>query len=124
MIADDGSGVSDLEQIGAYLAIKSQGIEETLRVIAAQAETPVAIDSVTTLAQIEADGAQLRRSYVVDSTSKFMSNEFRIKVTNGICAYGPFISLLREGATIREIYLEPHGALIGAVMVSRDICGF
>ena len=32
--------------------------------------------------------------------------------------------LLRANASIREVYARPDGSQIGAVMVSRDTCGF
>jgi len=103
--------------------IRSQGLEETLRLMAMDAQTPTSVDEVTTLTQIEADGAQLRRTYVVDLDLATISEEFRARITNGICAYGPFIPLLRAGATFREVYVKVDGTVIGSVMVIRDTCG-
>lgn len=112
------------QQASIAFMVKSQGIEEALRLMAADAQTPVVVDDVTTLARIDADGTQLRRTYVVDIEMAAISDEVRARSTNGICAYGPFISLLREGATIREVYVNANGSPIGAVMVSREVCGF
>jgi hypothetical protein len=111
------------QQAGIEFMIRSQGLEETLRLMAAESQTPITVNEVTTLAQIEADGSQLRRTYVVDLDLATISEEFRAESANGICAYGPFIPLLRAGATIREVYVEADGSPIGAVMVTREACG-
>ncbi len=109
--------------MGIEFMIRSEGLEATLRAMTADSQTPITVDEVTTLARIEADGTQLRRTYVVDLEAVSITDEFRAGIENGICAYGPFIPLLRAGATIREIYVKPDGAPIGAHMVTRDVCG-
>lgn len=112
-----------LQQMSIEFMIRSEGLEATLRAIAADLQTPIMIDEVTTLARIEAYGAQLRRTYAVDIKLFSITDEFRAAIDNRTCAYRPFIPLLRAGATIREVYVKPDGVPIGAHMVTRDGCG-
>lgn len=111
------------QQAGIESLIRSQGLEETLKQIAAAVETPTTIDSVTTLARIEAVGTQLRRTYIVDLDGMTITDDFRSSVRSTICAHDALISLLRAGATLREVYVEQGGRQIGSVMVTRHECG-
>ena len=111
------------QQAAIDFMVRSQGLEATLRAMAADSQTPIKVDQVTTIARIEADGAQLRRTYIVDLASWSTTDELRGNIEMGICAHGPFIPLLRVGATIREVYVKVDGTPIGAHMVTRDTCG-
>jgi hypothetical protein len=112
-----------LQKVGIAFLVRSQGLPKTLRQMADAARTPIKIDSVTTLNRIEAAGTELRRTYVVGSPAKALTDEFRTKATKGICAYGPFMPILRSGATIREVYVRADRSPIGEVLVTRRICG-
>ena len=57
--------------------IRTQGLEEALRLMAAEAPTPVAIDEVTTLSRIEATATQLQRTYVIELDDMTITEEFR-----------------------------------------------
>jgi hypothetical protein len=74
------------QQAGIEFMVRSEGLDKTLRLMAAGAQTPITIDKVTTLARIEADGTQLRRTYVVKLPEARMSDDFRAKSTNAMCA--------------------------------------
>lgn len=111
------------QQAGIEFLIRSHGLAEALRMMAAELNTPITIDEVTTLSRIEADGTQLRRTYVVSHPIETISDEFRAGIMNGICAHGPFHPLLRAGGTIREVYERPDKSVIGAVLVTRKACG-
>ena len=104
--------------------IRSNGLEDTLRLMAAETQTPITVDEVTTLARIEADWTQLRRTYIVDLEGMVMTEEFRSRILNGICAYLAFEPILRANGSIREVYVERDGHEVGAVMVTREECGF
>ena len=104
--------------------IRSNGLEDTLRLMAAETQTPITVDEVTTLARIEADWTQLRRTYIVDLEGMVMTEEFRSRILNGICAYPAFEPLLRANGSFREVYVERDGHEVGAVMVTREECGF
>ena len=111
------------QQAGIEFMVRSQGLEKTLRLMVADTQTPITIDNVTTLARIEADGTQLIRTYVISRPLKTISDELKASITNGICAHGPFIPLLRAGGTIREVYIKPDDSPIGVVLVTRNLCG-
>ena len=104
--------------------IRSNSLEKTLRALAAEAaaETPIAIDEVTTLVRIEAAGMQLRRTYIVEISGGRVTEEHRAGSSDAICAWPPFQPILRAGGTIREVYVERNGREIGAVMVTRNDC--
>ena len=106
------------------IMIRSKGLEEALRLIAAESQTPIAVDEVTTLARIEAAGRRLQRTYLVDREGWKITEKFRTRVRDGICAFSAFQPILRAGGTIREVYTDRSGREIGAVMVMRDECGF
>lgn len=112
------------QQTGIEFMIRSNGLEETLQLMSAESQTPITVDDVTTLARIEADGTQLRRTYIVDLEGMTMTEEFRVGSRNGICAWPAFEPILRAGGSIREVYVERSGREIGAIMVTRDECGF
>jgi hypothetical protein len=103
--------------------VRSLGVEKTLRLMASANNAPISVDEVTTLARIEADGMQLRRTYVVSIAIDGISEEFRASIINGLCAHIPFIPLLRAGATIHEVYIKTDGSSVGEVLVARDTCG-
>ena len=114
--ADPGKSVEFL--------LRSRGLEATLQAMAAEVQLPFAIDDVTTLALVEADGARLSRTYVVDVEGWFLSAEFRTGLMQGICAHEGLIALMREGATIEEVYVHVDGSEIGSQVVTRQVCGF
>ena len=104
--------------------IGQQGLEETLLIMAAEASLPFAIDEVTTLTTIEASGTQLRRTYVVGFEGMTMTEEFRTRSRNGICAWPSFEPILLASGSIREVYVERSGREIGSVLVTREECEF
>jgi len=77
---------------------------------------------VTTLASIEADGSRLMRTYVVTREDFTLTDQFRVKIQDIVCAYAPFTPLLRAGATIEEVYVKTDGSLIGTHVVSQRSC--
>lgn len=102
--------------------LRTQGVERTLKVLAANAGPPHVVDEVTTLSSIEADGVRLRRTFVVTADNMVMSDRFRAIIERDICSYEPFVPLLREGASIEEIYNKADGSAIGRHVVNQDQC--
>lgn len=109
---------------GSQLTVDPNQLESTLRHVAANAKTPMMLDDVTTVSKVEAIGNQLLLSAIVDVDGKKISDADRSKVTNDICAYESSPTLLRAGASIRIVYFERGGREIGAVMATRQECGF
>ena len=104
--------------------IRAQGLEETLRLMAAEAQTPVAIDEVTTLSRIEATATQLQRTYVIELDDMVVTDEFRNLIRTSICEWQPFEPILRARGSILEVYVDPGGRLIGTATVTRNDCGY
>jgi hypothetical protein len=112
----------DDESLSISLLLRGQGLEATLTGIATQAELPVAVDEVTTLSRIEADGASLRRTFVVSDDDWSMDKFFRNAVIHEICGAGMFAMLLENGATIEEVYLRTDGSEIGREAITLQAC--
>ena len=89
-LADPGSQQALIETM-----IRAHGLEETLRLMAAETQLPSAIDDVTTLTTIEAAGLQLRRTYVLETEGMVMTETFRTNIHNAICAFPAFEPILR-----------------------------
>ena len=112
------------QQAAIESMIRLHGLEETLHLMAAESQTPITVDDVTTLAGIEAAGTQLRRTYVVDLEGWSMTEEFRRSSRERICAWAAFEPILRAHGSIREAYVERSGRQIGSVTTTRDECMF
>ena len=112
------------QQTGINQMIRSRGLEKTLLLMAAESPTPFTVDEVTTLMRIEAVGTQLTRRYVVDVDGWTVTDEFRARSRNTVCAWPPFEPILRAGGSIREVYVQKNGRESGEVMVTREECGF
>ena len=81
--------------------IRSKGLEETLQLMATEAQTPITVDEVTTLARIEADWTQLRRTYIVDVEGLTITEDFRTDIRDGICAWPAFRPILQADGSIQ-----------------------
>jgi hypothetical protein len=113
-----------LSQLAAVESmLRTKGVSGTLKAIASQASLPVAIDNVTKLTRVEAEGSQLRRTFVVSATNVSMTVDMRTRVQNAVCASPFFVALLRSGASVREMYIKPDGTQIGVYLITRDSCG-
>jgi hypothetical protein len=112
---------TDPEQ-GIASLVRSQGLDGALETIATESQVPIALDEVTTLALIKADGSRLMRTYVVTRGDFILTDQFRAKIRDIVCAYAPFTPLLRAGATIEEVYVKADGSLIGTHVVSQHSC--
>ena len=111
------------QQAAIEAMIRAQGLEETLRLMAAETQLPIAIDEVTTLTTIDAAGLQLRRTYVLETEGMVMTETFRTNIHNAICAFPAFEPILRARGSLREVYIERGGREVGSVMVTRHECG-
>ncbi|MFA5970384.1 MAG: hypothetical protein WC816_14210 [Sphingomonas sp.] len=98
---------------------------ERLRLAAATANaaTPLALDEITTITKVEAIGSQILLTANVSTTGAAISEPFRAKVQNRLCADQSAPALLTAGASIRIKYFEQSGKEIGSVMVTRNECG-
>lgn len=113
-----------LQAAGIDFMVRTKGLDATLNAMAADSPTPIIIDEVTTLARVEAHGTQLRRTYLVDLDTVSVTETFRASVESSICAHRPFESLLKAGASFREIYAKVDGITFAEQVVTRENCDF
>ena len=104
------------------LLIRSVGLEETLRMMAGEAELPVILDSATKITAIEVDGTRLRRTYTVDLQLESMSDEYKAQNISIVCAAFALRSVLKAGASIQDIYVRPDGSQIDDMTITNVEC--
>ena len=104
--------------------LQADGLASVLKIMAAEAPTPVVVDEITMLTRVEAIGDELRRTYVVSFDMPPFHESFRDEIERGICAYSAFEPLLEAGATINEVYVLGDGSALGDYRVTRESCGF
>lgn len=110
------------QQISLERMIEKDGVEATLREVAENAQVPHRLDKVTVLTKVTSNAGRLRRTYVVNAKIRELSDEFREKIVNSICAHPPFLALMRAGATIEEEYIREDLSLIGRHHISISSC--
>jgi hypothetical protein len=111
-------------EAGIEFMLRSQGLEQTLKAMTAHTEElPIIIDRVTKLVSVEADGSHLRRTYTIYLNEAFINDQMRAGIDQTICANGPLVLLLREGASIDEIFIKQDGSPIGRYTVTQENCG-
>ena len=106
-------------------ASQSDQLTSRLRLAAAKANaaTPMALDEITTVSKVEAIGSQILLTASVNAIGMTISEPFRVRVQNDLCADQSSPALLTAGASIRIKYFERSGKEIGSVMVTRAECG-
>ncbi len=106
--------------------IRTEGLEETLRVMAAEAaaETPIFVDDVTVLSRIEARGTMLRRTYSVDLVGMEITEEFRSAVREVVCDWPAFQPLFQAGGAVQEVYVERGGRDVGVLTITQAECRY
>lgn len=107
-------------------AIDPNNLEASLQSAAASAnaKTPMPLDEITEITKVEAIGTQLLFTAVIDATGVAVTEEDRSRIASMICADSMSPSILGAGASVRFLYVEKSGREIGAVMVTRQTCGF
>ena len=101
--------------------LRFNGLEKTLRLLAAEYKKPIALDKVTTVARFVADGKQLRLTYLIDSEEMLITEKFRERIRDGICK-SEFLPILRAGGSIRMDYFARSGRVIGSLIFTRGEC--
>lgn len=119
-----GTARAPLGSAPAQPSSLSVSINDRLRSIAAQTHTPMALSNATTLSRVEALGSQLLLTVTVPQPGTPVTEAFRNQITSGVCSDASMTSLLKAGASIRTVYLNPEGHQVGAIMITRQECGF
>ncbi|MEM9524018.1 MAG: hypothetical protein AAF982_08495 [Pseudomonadota bacterium] len=112
-----------MQRAGVDMMLRGQGIEETLRHIAAQVPGR-RVDEITTLLRVVSDGTTLRYVYEVSTNPDVLSLSIRTSLVRHSCSYEAFRPLIEAGATVEHIYQKTDGGEIGIVIVTQKICDF
>jgi hypothetical protein len=113
----------DTQRAGVEMLLRDEGIEETLRLMAAEVG-PRRIDETTTLLRVDGDGTTLRYVYEVSPSPDTLPSSFRKGIEQGNCSYDALRPVIEAGATIEHVYQRKDGSEITTVAVTGDICGF
>lgn len=105
------------------MMLRGQGLEETLRQMAAEVP-PQRVDETTTLLRIVSDGPILRYVYEVSTNLDVIPASMRTSVVQHNCTYAALRPVIEAGATIEHVYQQVNGREIGSIIVSRDNCEF
>ncbi|WP_395447231.1 hypothetical protein ACHMW7_19830 [Aminobacter sp. UC22_36] len=111
----------EAQQASVEFLLKSEGLEGTFALMAAEGKPPIPVDEITTLTKIEARGSQLFRTFTVTKEIEF-TTQFQNDVTNSLCGFDVFGPLLKSGGIFNEVYVRPDGSIIGSVAISHRDC--
>ena len=91
--------------------------------MAAEVQTTMDVDEVTTLIRPAAKSKELLYVYEVDLDFDFLTTDFRTGLVQQNCSYEAMSGVIDAGATLKHIYLGRGGNQIGVVEVNRQMCG-
>lgn len=112
-----------MQQVGVGFMLRNQGLESTLRQIAADVPSQQ-VDEMTTLVRAESDGTTLRYVYEVSTDISTLPESTRMGLLDHNCSYAAVRPLLTAGATFEHLYLHLDGSEIGTATVTRQLCGY
>ncbi len=104
--------------------VTPETLPQALQQMAANARTPFQFDEITTVLEVEAIGKQLLFTALVDTEETEITEEARVQIQNVLCADGLSPSVLGAGGSIRVLFINSDGDNFGAVMITRQACGF
>ena len=113
----------ELQLAEATILIESNRLESSLRHFAAGVRIPLFVNGYNNLVRVEAEGAQLRRTYTDNRNTFTLTADVRSAIKKEICKDPRFFVLLLAGASISEAYVKLDGTAIGSETVSRQTCG-
>lgn len=103
--------------------LRSQGLEDTLRQMAAEVPSQ-RIDEVTTLLRVEGEGKTLRYLYEVSTDVRVIPISMRLATVQQNCTFEAMRPVIEAGATLEHVYRYHNGSEVGVITVTRQICGF
>lgn len=104
------------------VGIRLEGLEAFLKQAAADTGLPVDIDELTRLTRLEAVGPRLVRTFSLDIDSGAISADLERQVKLDDCAAVGLSEMMRQGATIVDVYVDRAGREVGTVTVDRLDC--
>jgi len=111
-----------MQRAGINMMLRGQGIEETLRQMAAEVPSQ-RVDETTTLLRVVADGSTLRYVYEVSTNPDELPMSMQTDLVLHNCTLEALRPVIEAGATVEHVYWRTDGSEIGVVTVTRDICG-
>ena len=102
--------------------VRTQGLETTLKYIAAYNTSETRVGEVTVLKYLSANGRELTRNYIVEKKVQFFNETFRSNNTKAICNENFMRALIDEGATIKEKFDYTDGENAGTNSISLGDC--
>jgi hypothetical protein len=110
-----------MQRTGIDMMLRGQGLEETVRQLAAGVPSR-RIDETTTLLRVSGDGTTLRYVYEVSTNLNALPMSLRPGLVRLNCNLEALRPVIEAGATIEHFYQRPDGTRIGVVTVTRDTC--
>ena len=101
--------------------VNAEGLEGGVAFIANRAKPPYRLSDTLTLSSVEAAGAEIATTYTFKAGGP-LPKAFWTAVKNQVCANELMLSLLKAGATVREIYVDDRGRKVGDLPVTRQDC--
>lgn len=112
-----------MQRAGIDMMLRGQGLEETLRRMAAEVPSQ-RVDETTTLLRVLGDGTTLRYIYEVSTNPDALPMSMRMGLVQHNCTYEALRPVIEAGATVEHVYQRTDGSEIGVVTVTRDICNY
>jgi len=113
----------EIQRVGVDMMLRSLGLEETLRQMAAEVLS-YRVDETTTLLRVLGDGTTLRYVYEVSANLDSLPLSMRTGLIQHNCTNELLRLLFEAGATTEHVYQRIDGTKIGVVTVTRDICNY
>ena len=112
-----------MQRAGIDMMLRGQGLEETLRQMAAEVPSQ-RVDETTTLLRVLGDGTTLRYVYEVSTSPDALPMSMRMGLVQQNCSYEALRPVIEAGATVEHVYQRTDDSEIGVVTITRDICNY
>ena len=112
-----------MQRASIDIMLRGQGLEETLRQMAAEVPSQ-RVDETTTLLEVLGDGTTLRYLYEVSTNTDVLPMSMRIGLVQHNCTYEALWPVIEAGATVEHVYQRSDGSEIGIVTITRDNCNY
>lgn len=116
-------GVRRVDAASAAGLFNEVMLERTLAVMAAEVQTPLVVDEVTTLLRMEVHGTELRYVYALEPPPAVLRAEMRLGLLRQNCSHDGLSAIIDAGAILQHVYLRNDGSEVGVIEVSRQACG-
>jgi hypothetical protein len=113
----------EMQQISINMMLTNQGLETTLRQMAAEVPSQ-RVDEVTTLLRVESAGSVLRYVYEISTDVAVLPASISQGLAQSNCLFELMRPVIEAGATIEHVYQRVDGSEIGTVTVTRQVCGY